>query len=58
MEGQELASQVSTSAPYDFGPADATARVAIIDFGVKKEYAEVFCSVRCTRTCFSMERLS
>lgn len=35
MDGLELASQVSTAKAYDFGPKDATYRVAALDFGIK-----------------------
>ncbi len=37
MEGLELASQVSTAEPYDFGdPEQAKYRVAVLDYGVKR----------------------
>ena len=42
MAGQELASQVSTSAAYNFGPLEAATRVAIIDFGIKKSMLQCF----------------
>jgi carbamoyl-phosphate synthase small subunit len=35
MDGLELASQVSTTTPYDFGNPDAPLRVAALDFGIK-----------------------
>lgn len=36
MDGLELASQVSTKEAYDFGPEEATYRVAVLDVGVKR----------------------
>jgi len=36
MEGLELASEVSTKSPYCLGDPDAPYRVAVLDFGVKK----------------------
>lgn len=35
MDGLELSSRVSTSSPYEAGPADAAHRVALLDFGIK-----------------------
>lgn len=36
MEGRELSSQVSTKEPYEVGAPDAAFRVALVDFGVKR----------------------
>lgn len=36
MSGLELASRVTTEKPYQLGPADAAVRIAVLDFGVKK----------------------
>ena len=36
MEGLELASKVSTKEPYFFGEKDAPIKIAVLDFGVKK----------------------
>ena len=36
MAGLELASQVSTNEPYTIGNEEATLRVAVLDFGIKK----------------------
>lgn len=36
MEGLELASMVSTPAPYELGNPDAPIRVAVLDFGIKR----------------------
>lgn len=36
MEGLELASKVSTNEPYFFGDADAKYKVAVLDFGIKR----------------------
>ncbi|MCC6753189.1 MAG: glutamine-hydrolyzing carbamoyl-phosphate synthase small subunit [Saprospiraceae bacterium] len=36
MEGLELASQVTTRAPYHYGNADASFRLAVVDYGIKQ----------------------
>jgi carbamoyl-phosphate synthase small subunit len=36
MEGQELASHVTTPHPYRFGNVDARFRVAVVDYGIKQ----------------------
>ena len=36
MEGLELSSKVSTETPYNFGEVDSIWKVAVLDFGVKK----------------------
>lgn len=36
MEGLELSSSVSTTTAYEVGPTDAAFRVALVDFGVKR----------------------
>ena len=36
MEGLELASRVTTSAPYDYGDENARFKVAVLDFGTKR----------------------
>jgi carbamoyl-phosphate synthase small subunit len=50
MEGLELSSTVSTNAPYEVGPVDGGFRVALVDFGVKRNIerclAERGCRVR------------
>jgi carbamoyl-phosphate synthase small subunit len=50
MEGLELSSRVSTSELYETGPADGRFRVALVDFGVKRNIerclAERGCRVR------------
>ena len=50
MDGLELASRVTCEAPYDFCEADGGPRVAVYDFGVKKNILRTFrdrgCAVR------------
>jgi carbamoyl-phosphate synthase small subunit len=50
MDGLELASLVTTSGAYDFGDAGGGARVAVYDYGVKRNilrsFAERGCAVR------------
>lgn len=36
MEGQELASKVTTKNPYEFGDYNAEIRIAVLDFGIKR----------------------
>lgn len=36
MDGLELASKVSTTEPYELGDANAAVRIAVMDYGVKK----------------------
>ena len=40
MDGLELASQVSTTAPYERGSADSDVRIAVMDYGVKQHIVE------------------
>jgi carbamoyl-phosphate synthase small subunit len=40
MEGLELASSVSTATPYHYGSPDAPLRVAVLDFGIKRNILE------------------
>jgi carbamoyl-phosphate synthase small subunit len=40
MDGLELASAVSTKTPYFFGSTDAKYRVAVMDYGIKKNILE------------------
>ena len=47
MEGLELASKVSTSEPYFLGESDATFKVAVLDFGVKKNILRCLTSREC-----------
>jgi carbamoyl-phosphate synthase small subunit len=42
MDGLELASQVSTKEAYTFGNPDAPLRVAVLDFGVKRNILRCF----------------
>jgi carbamoyl-phosphate synthase small subunit len=42
MDGLELSSQVTTRQAYDIGPEDARHRVAVMDFGVKKNILRCF----------------
>ncbi len=42
MAGQELASAVSTAAPYDLGDPHASLRIAVLDYGVKRNILRSF----------------
>lgn len=42
MAGLELASAVSTASAYDYGNPDATYRIAVLDFGVKRSILQCF----------------
>jgi carbamoyl-phosphate synthase small subunit len=48
MEGLELASKVSTTSPYQLGSPNSQYRVAVLDFGVKKNILNCFLE----RDCF------
>ncbi len=54
MEGLELSSRVSTRAPYDIGPANADFRVALIDFGVKRNIERCLVERGCRVRVFPM----
>ncbi len=47
MEGLELASKVSTKEPYLIGESDAPIKVAVLDFGVKKNILKCMTSRGC-----------
>lgn len=47
MEGLELASKVSTTEPYQLGNPDAKYRVAVLDFGTKKNILRSFVERNC-----------
>jgi carbamoyl-phosphate synthase small subunit len=47
MDGLELASHVSTKEPYFFGDENATHRVAVLDFGTKKNILRCFSERDC-----------
>lgn len=47
MEGLELASRVSTTAPYTVGWEDAPLRVAVLDFGVKRSILQCLADRGC-----------
>ncbi|MCL4160353.1 UNVERIFIED_CONTAM: hypothetical protein GTU68_066673 [Idotea baltica] len=42
LDGLELASQVSTHEPYEFGNPDAPIKIAALDFGIKKNILRCF----------------
>jgi carbamoyl-phosphate synthase small subunit len=54
MAGTELSSRVSTSAPYEVGPTDAMFRVALIDFGVKRNIERCLVERDCRVRVFPM----
>lgn len=47
MKGLELASKVSTTEPYHYGDANAAYRVAVLDFGIKRNILENLSSRNC-----------
>ena len=52
MAGLELSSQVTTQSPYFFGSADAPLRVAVMDYGVKKNILRSFDARHCSLQVF------
>ncbi|WKZ66188.1 MAG: glutamine-hydrolyzing carbamoyl-phosphate synthase small subunit [Flavobacteriales bacterium] len=54
MEGLELSSRVSTRVPYETGPADAEFRVALVDFGVKRNIERCLGERSCRVRVFPM----
>jgi carbamoyl-phosphate synthase small subunit len=54
MEGLELSSTVSTKKAYDLGAADAAFRVALIDFGVKRNIERCLIERGCLVRVFPM----
>lgn len=54
MAGTELSSRVSTSEPYEVGPSDATFRVALVDFGVKRNIERCLVERGCRVRVFPM----
>ncbi len=55
MEGLELSSQVSTDEPYTVGKADAPHRVALVDFGVKRNIVSCLTDRECLVKVFQMD---
>ncbi len=47
MKGLELASKVSTAEPYHYGDANAAHRVAVLDYGIKRNILENLSSRNC-----------
>jgi carbamoyl-phosphate synthase small subunit len=54
MEGLELSSTVSTREPYEVGKADAPHRVALVDFGVKRNIERCLVERDCLVKVFPM----
>lgn len=54
MEGRELSSQVSTKQAYEVGPSDARSRVALVDFGVKRNIERCLVERSCRVRVFPM----
>ncbi len=52
MDGLELASKVSTKEPYEFGDASASHKVAVLDFGTKKNILRCFAERDCRLKVF------
>jgi carbamoyl-phosphate synthase small subunit len=54
MEGRELSSQVSTKEPYEVGASDSGFRVALVDFGVKRNIERCLVERDCRVRVFPM----
>lgn len=54
MAGLELSSRVSTRSPYEVGPEDAVFKVALIDFGVKRNIERCLVERGCRVRVFPM----
>lgn len=54
MAGLELSSRVSTRSPYEVGPEDAAFKVALIDFGVKRNIERCLVERGCRVRVFPM----
>ncbi len=55
MEGLELSSKVCTKAPYEFGDVNSKHKVAVIDFGVKKNILRSLAERGCYLKVFPMK---
>lgn len=55
MEGLELSSRVSTRTAYEVGPEDASFRVALVDFGVKRNIERCLTERGCRVKVFPMD---
>jgi len=55
MEGLELSSKVATTTPFEFGDASAPHKVAVIDFGVKKNILRSLTERGCFLKVFPMK---
>lgn len=55
MEGLELSSKVATSIPFEFGDSSAPHKVAVIDFGVKKNILRSLAERGCFLKVFPMK---
>lgn len=55
MEGLELSSKVSTTKPYFFGNPDASHKVAVLDFGAKKNILRSLAERDCYLQVFPMK---
>lgn len=55
MEGLELSSKVCTKKPYFFGNANASFKVAVLDFGVKKNILKCLTERDCYLKVFPMD---
>ena len=55
MEGLELSSKVSTKKTYEFGNADSKFKVAVLDFGVKKNILRCLSERGCYLKVFPMK---
>ncbi len=47
MEGLELSSKVTTKESYEVGPKDASVKIAVLDFGIKKNILKCFTDRGC-----------
>ena len=55
MEGLELSSKVSSKAPYEFGESTSKHKVAVMDFGVKKNILRSLAQRDCFLKIFPMK---
>lgn len=55
MEGLELSSKVATTSPFEFGDTSAPHKVAVIDFGVKKNILRSLAERGCFLKVFPMK---
>ncbi len=55
MDGLELASAVSTQTTYEAGDSGSPVRIAVLDYGIKKEYSTMYDRQGCICKSFSCQ---